>query len=289
MKEDIRDKEYIKHEDIIKLNFIKNPSQYLFRRHYRQGLRSHVVEILKIDDVEKEKNGVIDNKIRIFPRAEPVNILRIFKKKFYLKKSVLDEIKKLKILEKYISSKNLAKSQEFIVDYSIFHKGNFLLCGLQEFVKGEILDIWKISGPDRLLEIYDNMKQNPRYKIKVDTKLLVKRLQHNTKKFIDEIKKLILIERYIPDLAGIGNLYLTINGDIKLVDINNVSKVSFDNTIFLDDKGYPVCDKSVEIISLLEKNILGKSIDMREKLYATFLCPSRTKDVKVLDDNFYFS
>ena len=54
MQEDVRDKPYLTQEDLLKLNFIREPSAYIYRRHYRQGLRSHILEVLTTEDVEQE-------------------------------------------------------------------------------------------------------------------------------------------------------------------------------------------------------------------------------------------
>ena len=58
MVEDIRDRPRLEHLDIIELNFIRDPGDFLFRRHYRMGLRSHIMEVLKPADVTIEKNGI---------------------------------------------------------------------------------------------------------------------------------------------------------------------------------------------------------------------------------------
>ena len=43
---DIRDRPTIDHDDVIALNFIRSSPSCVFRRHFRQGLRSHIMEIL---------------------------------------------------------------------------------------------------------------------------------------------------------------------------------------------------------------------------------------------------
>jgi len=91
--------------------------------------------------------------------------------------------------------------------------------------------------------------------------------------FVLRLKGLISEAGYVPDLAGSGNLILTAAGLIKLVDINNVSRVSFDSSIPLDDRGYPVCDKSVEALSMLEKNLAGRPLDPEDKIYKVFSGP----------------
>ena len=92
---------------------------------------------------------------------------------------------------------------------------------------------------------------------------------------------------YVPDLAGSGNLILTAPGLIKLVDINNVSRVSFDSSVPLDDRGYPVCDKSVEALSMLEKNLAGRPLDPDDEIYRVFLAPGRMEKVRVLEREFH--
>jgi hypothetical protein len=87
----------------------------------------------------------------------------------------------------------------------------------------------------------------------------------------------------------VENLLITPTGNIKLVDINNISKVFLEPEIRLDDKGYPVCDKSIEAISMLEKKLLGKPIDKTERLYKIFLDPQRMKAVGELEEKFHLS
>ena len=100
---------------------------------------------------------------------------------------------------------------------------------------------------------------------------------------------MILEANYVPDFAGVENLLITPTGNIKLVDINNISKVVLGPKISLDDKGYPVCDKSIEAISMLEKKLLRKPIDNTEKLYKIFLDPQRMKEVSALEEKFHLS
>lgn len=91
---------------------------------------------------------------------------------------------------------------------------------------------------------------------------------------------------YIPDLAGLGNMIMMASGQIKLVDINNISRVHFDTTIRLDDRGYPVCDKSIEALAMLERKILGHPIDSNDAIYRTFLIARRMEEVAALERQF---
>ena len=105
--------------------------------------------------------------------------------------------------------------------------------------------------------------------------------------FISKIKQMILEKRHVPDLAGVGNLVMVPSGEIKLVDMNNISGTFFDERIHLDDRGYPVCDKSIESLSFLERNLLGRPVDTTEPIYRHFLDPRRRKAVQAREQIFY--
>jgi len=289
MIKDIRDKAHISHKDIIELNFIRKPGVYVFRKYHKQGLRSQIMELLDPDDVIKQNRGEIINGTLFFPWAMPLKMLRIFKIRFDSLKEVFEEIRRVKIIEKYLPSDSYAKSEEFIVDYMWNGNRDFILCGLQEYVAGEILNPWETTGLNQLENFFAGISVNRRNTLKMSTDQLVTRFRKNLEKFIKSVKKMILEANYVPDFAGLENLLVTPGGDIKLVDINNVSRVSFGPDIRLDDKGYPVCDKSIEAISILEQKLLDKPIDKTETLYKIFLDPLRMKDVSVLEEKFHRS
>jgi len=284
---DIRDKPYIGHEDVIGLNFIRADGPYFFRRYYRNGLRSHVMEVLLAADVKKETQGVVIDGVPRFPRARPLKMLRLFRRRFRHVEEVLDEIKRVKIIEQYLTPAQMAKSNEFVTEYRISGRQDTLLCGLQEFVPGEGLDPWHPVRLKEVPEIIRSMKNGPgAFPERTETEL-IRRFQNSVENFIRSIKTMILKADHIPDLAGEGNLLLTPSGGIKLVDINNISKVSFTKDIYLDDIGYPVCDKSIEALSLLERHLLGRPPDMTEAIYRHFLDPIRVQRVRDLDRSFH--
>ncbi len=289
MAVDIRDKPYLGYDDVIRLNFIRDPGAYVYRRHYRQGLRSHIVEVLGPDDVEKERKGIVIEGTRWYPRAKPLKMLRIFRAKFNTLKETLEEIRTVKIIEKYLAPDHLAVSDEFIVDYFNDRRRDFILCGLQEYVEGEVLDPWGIIDRSYLAELLSSMPVEGQVVSKMNMEPLPQKLQNKAEGFIGKVKKMILEANYVPDLAGVGNLLVIPAGDIRLVDINNISKVTFESTIPIDDKGYPVCDKSIEALSLLEQKLLDRPIDMEETIYGTFLDPRRMKEVRALEEDFRFS
>jgi len=289
MIKDIRDKSYITHEDVLALNFIRKPGAYVFRKYHKQGLRSHIMEVLDPGDFLKQNKGEIVDRIRVFPWAKPLKMLRIFRTKFFSTKEVFEEIKKLKIVEKYLPQDSYAKSDEFIVDYIWNKNRDFILCGLQEYVEGEVLNPWDPISKHQLAGLFAPMEGYGTNGFQMTSEQLIHKFQKKVEHFIARVKKMILEANYIPDFAGVENLLITPTGNIKLVDINNISKVSLGPEISLDDKGYPVCDKSIEAISMLEKKLLGKSIDKTERLYKVFLDPQRMKEVGALEEKFHLS
>jgi hypothetical protein len=289
MPGDIRDKPYLIHKDILGLNFIKGPGIYLYRRHYRSGLRSHIMQVLNPEDVEKEKKGIIIDGFRWYPRAEPLKMLRIFRKRFNTLEDTEEELKRVRIIQTYLAPDYLAMPGEFLVDYSRHGKGEVLLCGLQEYVQGQILDPWGLLNRDHLASLrYDMGFDNTEDSVRTSDQW-IRSVRERADNFIKKLKKMIAETGYVPDLAGAGNLILTRSGNIKLVDINNVSRVLFDPVINLDDKGYPVCDKSIEALFLIEQKLLGRSSLRTEPIYDTFLDPERMKEVRALDEEFQIS
>lgn len=289
MVTDIRDKSRITHEDILALNFVRKPSAYVFRKYHKQGLRSHIMEVLDPEDLIKQIKGEIIDGIRFFPWAKPLKILRIFRTKFFSIEEVFDEIKKLRIVEKYLPNDSYAKSDEFIVDYIWNNNRDFILCGLQEYVEGEVLNPWDPISEHQLARLFASMNGYGYNGFQMKSEQRIQKFYKKVEHFTACVKKMILEANYIPDFAGVENLLITPAGNIKLVDINNISKVFLGPKISLDDKGYPVCDKSIEAISMLEKKLLGKSIDKTEKLYKIFLDPQRMKEVGELEEKFHFS
>ncbi|MFC1828774.1 hypothetical protein ACFL0O_04090 [Thermodesulfobacteriota bacterium] len=289
MTEDIRDKANINHDNIIGLNFIRAPGIYVFRKYNNQGLRSQVIEVLDPYDVEKQSKGESRNGILFFPWAKPLRMLRIFRTRFSSVEDVFEEIRKLKIIESYLPRDSYAKSEEFIVDYIRDGKRDFILCGLQEYIEGEVLNPWSLTQNYYLRSLFTTMQDEGRFSSGLTTEQLIQRVQETTTHFVDSAKKMILETGVIPDLAGVANLILTPVGSIKLVDINNISKVSFQTKISLDDKKYPVCDKSIEALSMLERHLLERPLDMTEKIYRTFLEPQRMEVVKEIEEEFHRS
>jgi hypothetical protein len=217
----------------------------------------------------------------------PLKMLRIFRSKFDSLTDVFEEIRRFKIIQKYLPSNFYAKSEEFIVDYIWNGNRDLLLCGLQEYVAGEILNPWETMGINQLENLFADVKVCKPNFLKLTPEQLIARLQKQVENFIKSVKKMILEASYVPDLAGVENLIVTYQGDIKLVDINNISKVSFGPDIRLDDKGYPVCDKSIEALSILERKLLDRPVDETEFLYKIFLDPQRMREVRVLEENFH--
>lgn len=287
--EDIRDRLHLNHQDVVALNFIRNPGIYHYRRHYRAGLRSHIMEVLDFGDLENETKGIITHGLRWYPRAEPRKMLRIFRIRFKSLVEAEEEIERVKIIQTYLAPDYLANTEEFLVDYIRQGKREILLCGLQEYVEGEVVEPWNYLDQDHLISLLYRMGLKKGKDSVRAAHQWILTVRKKTEDFILRIKRMILEADHIPDLAGAGNLLLTRSGDIKLVDINNISVVSFDPIIPIDDKGYPVCDKSIEALYLLEQKILGRSAHAEDHIYKTFLDPERMSTVKKLQERFHRS
>jgi len=287
--EDIRDKSYLNQKDILGLNFVRTPAIYLFRRHYREGLRSHIMEVLAPRDVSKETKGILVDGLRYYPMANPLKMFRIFRMRFKTLQDGKAELERVKIVATYLSPDYMAQSQEFLVDYDRQGKREIILCGLQEYVQGEVLDPWGPLDRGHLLSLFCEMGLEKRDDSARITDRWIHALREKAQGFIGRLKQMIMEANHVPDLAGVGNLILTRSGAIKLVDINNISRVTFDPTIRVDDRGYPVGDKSIEALGLLEEKLLGRPIPKGDLIYETFLDPERMKDVKAAEEAFYFS
>jgi len=289
MPRDLRDAPHLNHDDILALNFIQEPGNYVYRRHYRQGLRSHVMEVLSRQAVEDEKKGIIICGSKRYPRAEPAKVLRLFRARFTTLEDAEEELRRVKIITAYLEPNHLGRPEEFLVDYSASGKREILLCGLQEYVRGEVLDPWSLLNRDHLVSILSDMGCDGAGKDNRQGDQWVHCVREKAARLVEKLKQMIMEVHYVPDLAGIGNLILTQNGYIKLVDINNISRVSFDRNISLDDRGYPVCDKSMQALFLLEKKLVRRSSGKADPVYRVFLDPERMKDVDAAEKAFYGS
>lgn len=260
---DIREADVIGPQDILGLNFVRTETPYVFRRYFRQGLRSHIFEVLRPEAWRAETEGVVREGVLRFPRARPLKMFRVFRTRLQTREEGLQEIQRVKLVERYLSPGSMALSEEFLVDGRFGQDRVPLLCGLQEYVEGEPLDPWALTGgegsgkPDRGGRI------------------------------VERLKRMVRETGHIPDLAGVNNLILTPEGDVKLVDINNISRVFFSPEILLDDKRYPICDKSVQALALLECRLTGREPDRGDPLYAHFLEPERVRRVRVFEEAFH--
>ena len=279
---DIRDQAGLSGGEVCRLNFIKASRIYRFRKYYRAGLRSHIFAVLRAADVDKENTGVMEEGIRIFPRAVPVKMFRIFRSRFSSKDQIFEEIGRYKILLAYLGPKFIARSEEFIADYRGGPEGaSILLCGLQEYVDGEILDPWRLKGMPSIRALLASMADSRDMDSRMQTAV------DNIRIFTRAIRRLIRETDYIPDLAGVGNLILTPEGEVKLVDINNIVAVAADDTVHLDDKGYPACDVSVQVLFILERELLGLRGEETDTLCRIFLKPERLEKVRQIEQVFY--
>ncbi|MEA1900505.1 MAG: hypothetical protein U9N47_07055 [Thermodesulfobacteriota bacterium] len=164
------------------------------------------MEVLRPGDVEKETKGIIKNGIKLYPRAEPLKILRIFRTKFGSLKDAEEELRRVKIIATYLAPDYLARPEEFLINYRTGEKCEILLCGLQEYVKGELIEPWGHFDDDHLISMLGDMG--------VDDSVMIiskwsRRVRKNAETFVSKIKQMIMETNHVPDLAGVGNLLLT--------------------------------------------------------------------------------
>ena len=287
MPHDIRDSPALRHEDVAGLNFIRADSPFWFRRHFRQGLRSHIMEILKRSDVAVENAGVVIDGVRSFPRARPAHMLRIFRTRLGTLESALAEIARVNVVASYLGPEFIAESSEFLVDYHGPEGTSIMLCGFQAYIEGALLDPWSLlDGRHLLPSLYETL-HSASERAEIHQRAWISVARREGLRFIRAVKQMIADVRHIPDLAGAGNLVVTKAGRIKLVDINNISPVIFAAEIHLDDKGYPVCDKSIEALALMEQKIADRHNDENEAIYRFFLAPERRRRVQEKEERFY--
>jgi len=281
MDEDIRDKAYLTHADVVALNFILDSGRYIYRRHFRNGLRSHIMEVLDAEQVHQETRGKMVAGVRLFPKATPLKMLRIFRTRLASISQALNEIVKLRVIETFLKKDQFAGSSEFIVDYQAPDGPDMLLCGLQEFVQGRKLDPWRLKSGG-IFQIYPDKDAQAQ-------KTFAAQLRESAQRFVAGIKNMVLKAGYIPDIAGQRNLLVTRRGRVRLVDINNVSRVQYKDDIFIDDKGYPVCDKSIEALALIDRHLCDGRNCTGHVLFERFLDPDRLRAVAALDEAFHHS
>ena len=284
---DIREKTVLQERDLLGLNFIRNSPPVVFRRHFRAGLRSHLFEVLQPEEVQQEIRGIRIKGQLLFPRARPAKILRLFRTRFHNLEEALREIALVQLMIRFMAPGHVAQSQEFLVSYR--HQGahDILLCGLQEYIPGETLNPWGPLDDQTLANLLDRTPSPPFSPPFTESLVVrIRRFREDVGSFVGKVKQMISETNHIPDLAGMGNLILRPEGRLTLVDINNISPVSPGKQIYRDDHGYPVCDKSVEALALLERKILNAPSSKNDPLYEHFLDPDRMRFVSKLVRRF---
>ena len=201
---DIRSKKRLKPSDVLGLNFIREPAPYVFRTYPRQGLRSHIMEVLRPQDVQVEKHGVERDGVTWYPRARPLKMLRLFRTRFDSRNDALEEIRRLKVIETYLPAANIARSEEFLVDYAVAGKREILLCGLQVFVEGEILDPWSLDAEKHVSELLDCVSTAGESPDGQTEGARWCRVQSEVEIFIRSIKNMIREREMIPDLQTVS-------------------------------------------------------------------------------------
>ena len=283
---DIRPLEALQHGDVAALNFIRANPRIRFRKHYRQGLRSQIIEVLYQEDLDRESRGVVVNGVRRYPRARPRKMLRLFRAAFASREEAFREARKFAVLKRYLGAAHLAQSSEFIVTYRWNRGAMIMLCGLQQYVQGVLINPWARCRGDYAEMLCQAMAWAVGAAAAPGREAFMAAMGRNAGRLVSRVRRMIRETGTIPDLAGVGNLILTPEAQIKLVDINNVSPIEFSTRIHLDGRGYPVGDKSVEVLALLEEKFLGRPVELTDPLYAHFLSPPRMAAARRKEQQF---
>jgi len=225
-----------------------------------------------------ESTGVVVDGIRRYPRARPIRMLRIFRTIFPSRESAIQELKSYTLLRRYLPAGSFAASTEILVDYRLQDRCDILLCGFQDFVEGGVVEPWSIRGPEDIAGMLADMAR-PGLSSRTASAVCAAGARAFIRRMVAGLKKMITDAGHIPDLAGLGNIKLTPEGRLILVDINNISRVHTDDRIHLDDKGYPAADKSIQALFILETRLLGEPVSHRSSLYDRFLAPDRMAEV----------
>ena len=143
MPTDVREKPQLGHDDVLRLNFINPRARYHFRRHYRVGLRSHIMEVLSPEDLDHETNGVLGKGVRWFPKATPLKMLRIFRTRF---NASLVEKNQREIYNKYIKADyqyfiNHKQGELIYIAATAPQQLSTLMSGVTEFLSQIILSV----------------------------------------------------------------------------------------------------------------------------------------------------
>ena len=245
------------------------------------------MEILAPDDVRTEHDGTLVDGIRWFPRARPRRMLRIFRTRLDGVDQILKEIGRVKLVERYLAPDFMATSTECIVQYAKPSGPEIVLCGFQTYVPGEVFDPWTLLDAGELLPALFAPLAAEIGRTAMTQKAWTASVRRQGERFIARVKRMVIEAGHIPDLAGAGNLIVTPSGGIILVDINNISPIAFDTDVRLDEKGYPVGDKSVEALGLIEEKLTGRPLPPDDPVYHHFLTARRRRRVKALEDAFW--
>jgi hypothetical protein len=284
MATDIRDLDRIEHADILALNFIRSDAPYVFRRHFRNGLRSRIIEVLEPQAVALECRGTIVDGVRCFPRARPVKMLRIFRTRFADLDQALGETRRLKAVEAHLAPGFIAASSEFYVDYRCGRRRQILLCGLQDYIHGVALDPWQAGCRQYLTGLQRRLVDETGEALPPEA--FGRRLLEELDAFVTRVQRLMHGTGLVPDLAGTRNLLVTGDGRLHLVDINNIHPLNFGETVPLDDKGYPVMDKSIEALDLLARHLLRRDELRQTAAWRIFFTAERRSRVRAAEGRF---
>ena len=136
------------------------------------------MQVLLREDLDRERTGVVRDGVRHFPKARPLKMLRIFRTRFKNLREAEEELVRFKIIETYLAPLHMARSNEFLVDFTGRGQREPILCGLQEYVEGETINPWNRLDDEELASLRERMPDpvGPESRVRMDCQTCVPRL-----------------------------------------------------------------------------------------------------------------
>ena len=148
------------------------------------------------------------------------------------------------------------------------------------------LDPWQADHPGYAEDLWRRLLAETSGAVDTPPAEFYRLLNVQVSRFVRQVRAMMDRDGLIPDLAGVRNLLVTHGPRVLLVDINNIHPVVFDAQVPLDDKGYPVLDRSIDALERLGRVFLGRSMLSVETDYRLFFSRERQSRVRELEARF---
>lgn len=249
-----------------------DPEKWVMIKGSTQGTRSCIVMLFDRDEYTRQREGVVIDNKKQYPKAHPKQVLRILRngaEKTDHLQPMLDDYHFL--VENFVGDgeDQLAQSNELIVELN--DKDISLLCqrteilsppdhkhflvGLQQYIHGDTLDPWRQIAISKLKECAKVSPVNLGVHLRLDADGISK-LESSFRLMRTRIHTCLREHKKIPDL-GIGNTIMEPSGSLTIIDINNLIRAPENLAeIPTDENGYPAFHGSIDSLLQIDR-ILG--------------------------------